>query len=51
MRMKRTVLNLSQRTFAGAFDFKDNRLFLNRAKQRGKGAPKKKRTAEREYNP
>lgn len=52
MRMKRTALNLSQRTFAGgAFAFTDNCLFLNRAKQRGKGAPKKKRNAEREWNP
>lgn len=52
MRMKKTVSNLSQRTFTcGAFDFVDNHLFLNRAKQRGKGAPKKKRTAEREWSP
>lgn len=52
MRMKRTALNLSQRNIAGvAFGFTDNCLFLNRAKQRGKGAPKKKRTAERKWNP
>lgn len=52
MRMKRTALNLSQRTFTlGAFGFADNYLLFYRAKQRGKGAPKKKRTAEREWIP
>lgn len=52
MRMKRTALNPSPRTFTrGTFGFADNYLLFNRAKQRGKGAPKKKRTAEREWNP
>lgn len=52
MRMKRTALNLSQRTFTRvAFGFAYIYSFLDRAKQRGKGAPKKKRTAERKWNP